>query len=43
MGLIMPVKVQGEAINRIDGAVTMIIAYAVLMQYRTEFMMLVNG
>jgi phage terminase large subunit-like protein len=43
MGLIMPVKVQGEAINRIDGAVTMIIAYAVLMQYRTEYMNLVNG
>lgn len=41
-GLIMPVKVQGKAENRIDGAVTMIIAYAVLMQYRTEFMKLVG-
>jgi phage terminase large subunit-like protein len=41
-GLIMPVKVQGKAINRIDGAVTMIIAYAVLMQYRTEYMQVVG-
>jgi phage terminase large subunit-like protein len=41
-GLIMPVKVQGKTINRIDGAVTFIIAYAVLMQYRTEYMTLVG-
>lgn len=41
-GLIMPVKVQGKAINRIDGAVTMIIGYAVLMQYRSEYMRLVG-
>jgi len=42
-GQIMPVKVQGKSINRIDGAVTMIISYAVLMQYRSEYMRLVNG
>lgn len=38
LGIIMPVKVEGKPENRIDGAVTMIIAYAVLMQYRSEFM-----
>jgi phage terminase large subunit-like protein len=42
LGQIMPVKVQGTQIKRIDGAVTMIISYAVLMQYRTEFMNLVG-
>ncbi|HWQ89514.1 MAG TPA: terminase TerL endonuclease subunit [Desulfitobacteriaceae bacterium] len=41
-GLIMPVKVQGKSINRIDGAVTLIISYAVLMQYRSEYMSLVG-
>lgn len=40
--LIMPVKVQGKAKNRIDGAATIIIAYAVLMQYRTEYLNLVG-
>ena len=42
LGQIMPVKVQGTQIKRIDGAVTMIISYAVLMQFRTEFMNLVG-
>lgn len=42
LGQIMPVKVQGKQIKRIDGAVTMIIGYAVLVQYRTEFMSLVG-
>jgi phage terminase large subunit-like protein len=42
-GLIMPIKVKGKPENRIDGCVTMIIGYAVLMQYRTEYIKLVGG
>jgi len=42
-GLIMPIKVKGKPENRIDGCVTMIISYAVLMQYRTEYMKAVSG
>jgi phage terminase large subunit-like protein len=42
-GLIMPIKMQGKPKNRIDGAVTMIIGHAVLTQYKTEYMSLVNG
>jgi phage terminase large subunit-like protein len=42
LGQIMPIKVQGTQIKRIDGAVTMIIGYAVLMQYRSEYMNLVG-
>lgn len=41
--MVMPVKVQGKDENKIDGTVTMIITYAVLMQYRTEFMKMVMG
>ena len=41
-GLIMPIKVKGKPENRIDGAVTMIIGHAVLTQYKTEYMSLVN-
>lgn len=35
-GLIMPVKVQSQS-NRIDGAVTMMIAYAVKSMYQSDF------
>lgn len=40
--LIMPVKVDKQGINKIDGTVTMIITEAVLMQCRSEYMQLVN-
>lgn len=40
--LIMPCKVQGKKICRIDGTATMVIAYAVLQQNRTEFMKVVG-
>jgi phage terminase large subunit-like protein len=41
-GLIMPCKVQGKKINRIDGAATMISIYALLQQNRVEFMKMVG-
>jgi len=37
LGYCMPIKAAGLARNRIDGAVADIIAYAILMRYRTEF------
>lgn len=39
---IMPVKVQGKEDNKIDGAVTMIIAYRIYIDNRTEFLDLVG-
>lgn len=39
---IMPVKVQGKDDKKIDGAVTMIIAYKVYIDNRTEFLSLVG-
>ncbi|GAA0313744.1 terminase large subunit [Bacillus carboniphilus] len=39
---IMPVKVQGKEDKKIDGAVTMIIAYKVYIDNRTEFLSLVG-
>ncbi|OIJ12665.1 terminase [Anaerobacillus alkalilacustris] len=39
---IMPVKVQGKEEKKIDGAVTMIIAYRVYIDNRTEFLSLVG-
>lgn len=39
---IMPVKVQGKEDKKIDGAVTMIIAYRIYMDNRTEFIELVK-
>lgn len=39
---IMPVKVQGKEDKKIDGAVTMIIAYRVYMDNRSEFLELVK-
>ncbi len=41
-GLIMPVKVGGTQIKRIDGTITLIITYAVLTQNKTEYMNLVR-
>ncbi|MGB7594711.1 MAG: terminase TerL endonuclease subunit, partial [Erysipelotrichaceae bacterium] len=38
LGLIMPVKVNDARNRRIDGAVTMIIMYAMWQRYRTEFL-----
>lgn len=38
LGLIMPVKVNDARNRRIDGAVTMIILYAMWQRYRTEFL-----
>lgn len=39
---IMPVKVQGQDDKKIDGAVTMVIAYKVYIDNRSEFMQLVG-
>lgn len=39
---IMPVKVQGQDDKKIDGAVTMIIAYRIYIDNRTEFLELVK-
>ena len=41
-GDIMPVKIQGKENKKIDGTVTMIIAYRVYIDHRTEFLRLVN-
>ncbi len=38
IGRIMPVKVGGQSNKRIDGAVTLIILYAIYMRYKTEFL-----
>ena len=38
LGLIMPVKVNGQGNKRIDGSLTFIIAYATYMRYRTEYL-----
>jgi len=38
LGLVMPVKVNDIRNRRIDGAVTMIILYAMWQRYRTEFL-----
>lgn len=39
---IMPIKVEGQDDKKIDGAVTMIIAYRVYIDHRPEFLSLVN-
>jgi len=39
---IMPIKVQGKEDKKIDGAVTMIIAYRIYIDNRTEFLELVK-
>ncbi|MDO9592586.1 MAG: terminase large subunit, partial [Erysipelotrichaceae bacterium] len=38
LGLVMPVKVNDIRNRRIDGAVTLIILYAMWQRYRTEFL-----
>ena len=43
LGQIMPVKVQGQAKNRIDGSLGFIIAYATMSRYKNEYLQLVNG
>lgn len=42
LGQIMPIKVQDSRNRRIDGAVTMIIAYATYDRYRREYQMMVR-
>ncbi|MEN6349328.1 MAG: terminase TerL endonuclease subunit [Syntrophomonas sp.] len=42
LGLIMPVKVNDLKNRRIDGAVTLIIVYAMYMRYRTEYLEMVR-
>lgn len=42
LGLVMPVKVNDARNRRIDGAVTMIIMYAMWQRYRTEFLQMVR-
>jgi len=38
IGRIMPIKLQGQSKNRIDGALGFIIAYATFSRYKTEFL-----
>jgi hypothetical protein len=40
---IRPVKIRGKEDKKIDGAVTMIIAYRVYIDNRSEFLKLVEG
>ena len=42
LGRIMPVKVNDQQNRRIDGAVTLIILYAIYMRYRTEYLEMVR-
>ena len=39
----MPIKVQGDADKRIDGAVTILIAYETLNRYKKDYMDIVVG
>jgi phage terminase large subunit-like protein len=39
---IMPIKIQGKADKKIDGAVTMIIAYRTYIDHKIEFLNLIN-
>lgn len=39
---IMPIKIQGKEDKKIDGAVTMIIAYRIYIDNRSEFLSLIN-
>ncbi|MDD3157677.1 terminase TerL endonuclease subunit [Anaeromusa sp.] len=41
IGRIMPVKLQGQSKNRIDGALGFIIAYAAYSRYKSEYMSMV--
>jgi len=43
LGLIMPVKVNDKRNRRIDGAVALIIIYAIYNRYRTEYLEYVNA
>ncbi|WP_053985241.1 terminase large subunit [Niameybacter massiliensis] len=38
LGLIMPVKVQGQSKNRIDGSLGFIIAYATLSKFKSDYL-----
>lgn len=42
LGLIMPVKINDQRNRRIDGAMTLIICYAIYQRYRTEYLELVR-
>lgn len=42
IGRIMPVKVERQAKNRIDGALGFIIAYATLSRFRSEYMAMIS-
>lgn len=42
IGQIMPVKVQGQSKNRIDGSLGSIICYATLSRYKSDYLTLVN-
>ncbi len=43
LGMIMPVKVNDKRNRRIDGAVALIIIYAIYSRYRTEYLEYVNA
>jgi phage terminase large subunit-like protein len=43
LGRIMPVKVQGKAMNRIDGVASTLDCYATLQDFKTDYMKIVNG
>ena len=42
LGAVMPVKKDGKPINRIDGAVSLIICYALLKEHRTEYLSVIR-
>ena len=42
LGLIMPVKVQGQSKNRIDGTLGFIIAYATYSRYKSDYLDLIK-
>jgi phage terminase large subunit-like protein len=43
LGRIMPAKIQGKAMNRIDGVASLLDCYATLQDFKTEYMQIVNG
>ncbi|MHC1749464.1 MAG: terminase large subunit [Cellulosilyticaceae bacterium] len=43
LGLIMPVKVQGQSKNRIDGTLGFIIAYATMSRFKSDYIDLIKG
>ena len=43
VGNIQPVKIKGQPVRRIDGAVTLIMLYEILRRHRSDYMTLIGG